>query len=84
MAATGNLPVRKDLMEDPEVRKAFPGIEMYEQTIPYLTFQHTTWPAELDSGVTEAIWKILKGEMSAQEAADWLQNVKFADRKAIE
>lgn len=84
LAATGNLPVRKDLMEDPEVRKAFPGIEMYEQTIPYLTFQHTTWPAELDSGVTEAIWKILKGEMSAQEAADWLQNVKFADRKAIE
>lgn len=84
MTATGNMPVRQDMIEDPEVRTALVGIDMYEKTVPYVTYQHTTWPSELDSGVTEAIWKIFKGEMTAQEAADWLQNVKFADRKAIE
>lgn len=84
MNATGNMPVRQDLISDPEIRSALVGIEMYEKTVPYLTYQHTTWPNELDSGVTEAIWKIFKGEMTAQEAADWLQNDKFADRKAVE
>ncbi len=84
MTATGNMPVRQDLINDPEVRKALVGIDMYEKTVPYLTYQHTTWPSELDSGVTEAIWKIFKGEMTPQEASDWLQNVKFAGRKAIE
>jgi len=82
--ATGNLPVRKDVLEDPEVRKSLVGVEMYEQTVPYLSYQHTTWPSELDSGVTEAIWKILKGEMTPDQAADWLQNTKFKDRKAVE
>ncbi|MEA4907320.1 MAG: extracellular solute-binding protein [Chloroflexi bacterium] len=81
---TGNMPVREDVLQDPEVRSALVGIEMYEQTIPYMTYQYTTWPNELDSGVTEAIWKVLKGEMTAQQAGDWLQNEKFKDRKAIE
>lgn len=84
MTATGNMPVRQDLISDPEVRSALVGIDMYEKTVPYLTYQHTTWPSELDSGVTEAIWKIFKGEMTAQEAANWLQDTKFAGRKAIE
>ncbi|HEX2979148.1 MAG TPA: extracellular solute-binding protein [Anaerolineaceae bacterium] len=82
--ATGDMPVRTDVLQDPEVRESLVGVEMYEQTVPYLTYQYTTWPNELDSGVTEAIWKVLKGEMTAQEAADWLQTVKFKDRKAIE
>lgn len=82
--ATGDMPVRKDVLQDPEVRTSLVGVEMYEQTVPYLTYQHTTWPNELDSGVTEAIWKVLKGEMTPQQAADWLQNEKFKDRKAIE
>ncbi len=84
MKATGNMPVRQDLIDNPEIRAALVGIDMYEKTVPYLSYQHTTWPSELDSGVTEAIWKILKGEMTAQEAGEWLQNEKFANRKAIE
>nr|QCO92919.1 hypothetical protein [uncultured bacterium] len=82
--ATGDMPVRKDVLSDPDVVAAMPGLEMYEETVPYLTYQHTTWPNELDSGVQEAIWKVLKGEMTSQEALDWLQNEKFKDRKAIE
>jgi len=81
---TGNLPVRQDLLKDPEVRAALPGIEVFEQTMPYLTFKQVTWPGELETGVTEAIWKVLKGEMTPDQATDWLQNTKFAGRKAIE
>jgi ABC-type glycerol-3-phosphate transport system substrate-binding protein len=82
--ATGNMPVRKDVLSDADVVAAMPGLEMYEETVPYLTYQHTTWPNELDSGVQEAIWKVLKGDMTSQQALDWLQNEKFKDRKAIE
>ena len=82
--ATGNLPMREDVLEDAEVKGALVGIDKYEETLPYLTYQYTTWPGELSSGVTEAIWKVLNGEMTADEACDWLQETKFADRKAIE
>ena len=81
---TGNLPIREDVLEDPEVREALVGIEIMEKTLPYLSYQYTTWPGELSSGISEAIWKILNGEMTADQACDWLQNVKFAGRKAIE
>ena len=82
--ATGNLPIREDVLQDEEVRSAMVGIEIYEEALPYLTYQYTTWPNELSSGITEAIWKVLKGEMTPDEACDWLQNVKFEGRKAIE
>lgn len=81
---TGNMPVRQDVLSDPDVVKSMPGLDMYQQTVPYLTYQYTTWPNELDSGISEAIWKVLKGEMSAQQSLDWLQNDKFKDRKAME
>lgn len=82
--ATGNMPVRSDVLQDPEVREAMVGIEIYEEALPYLTFQHTTWPNEIATGVSEAIWKVFNNEMTPQEAVDWLQDVKFKDRTAIE
>ena len=82
--ATGNLPMREDVLADAEVRETLVGIEKYEETLPYLTYQYTTWPGELSSGITEAIWKVLNGEMTPEQACDWLQETKFADRKAIE
>ncbi len=81
---TGNLPVRQDVLDDSEIRSELVGIEQYEATLPFLTYQHTTWPNEIQSGVTEAIWKVFDGEMNADEACDWLQNEKFAGRQAIE
>lgn len=81
---TGNLPVRKDTLQDPEVRKALVGIEQFEKVLPNLQYNHTTWAGELSGGVAEAITKALKGELSADAACDWLQNEKFKGRKAIE
>lgn len=81
---TGNLPVRSDVLNDADVRTSLPGIELYEQTLPYVTTQNVTWPGELSGGVGEAVTKILKNEMSPDQATDWLQNTKFANRKPVE
>jgi ABC-type glycerol-3-phosphate transport system substrate-binding protein len=81
---TGNLPVRKDVIQDSEVRKALVGIEQFEKVLPNLQYNHTTWAGELSGGVAEAITKALKGELTADAACDWLQNEKFKGRKAIE
>lgn len=82
--ATGDLPMRKDVLQDSEVRKALVGIEQFEKVLPNLQYNQTTWVGELSAGVSEAIFKVLKGELSPDAAADWLQNVKFKGRKAIE
>jgi ABC-type glycerol-3-phosphate transport system substrate-binding protein len=81
---TGDLPIRKDVLQDPEVRKALVGIEQFEKVLPNLQYNETTWVGELSAGVSEAIAKALKGELSPDAAADWLQNEKFKGRKAIE
>ncbi|HTP58057.1 MAG TPA: hypothetical protein VMM82_04005, partial [Spirochaetia bacterium] len=81
---TGDLPVRKDVMKDPDVLKAIPYLPEYQKALPYLTYQYSTWPNELSSGISEAIWKVFKGQMTADQACDWLQNDKFKGRRAIE
>jgi ABC-type glycerol-3-phosphate transport system substrate-binding protein len=82
--ATGNLPIRKDVMQDAELRKALVGIDQLEKVLPTLQYNQTTWAGELSAGVGEAITKVIKGTFSPDAAADWLQNEKFKGRKAIE
>jgi ABC-type glycerol-3-phosphate transport system substrate-binding protein len=81
---TGDLPMRKDVLQDADVRKALVGIDQFEKVLPSLQYNQTTWVGELSAGVSEAIAKALKGELSPDAAADWLQNEKFKGRKAIE
>ena len=81
---SGNLPVRQDVMQDPEVRAALPGFDMYEVALPHLAYQRTTWFSELSVGISEAIWKVFNGQMGPGEAMDWLQNERFRGRRAIE
>jgi multiple sugar transport system substrate-binding protein len=81
---TGNLPSRSDVLNDPEVRAASPGIEQFEQVLPYAHATKVIWRAEMRSGLYEVFFKILKGETTPKEGLDWVQNVKFAGRKAVE
>jgi ABC-type glycerol-3-phosphate transport system substrate-binding protein len=81
---TGDLPVRKDVLQDSDVRTALVGIDQFEKVLPNLQYNQTTWVGELSAGVSEAIAKALKGDLSPDAAADWLQNEKFKGRKAIE
>lgn len=82
--ATGNLPVLESQLSNESIRAALDGIEVYEPVVQRLTYNFTTWSGELSTGVAEAIAKVYSGEMTAAEAAEWLQNEKFAGRAAIE
>lgn len=80
----GNLPSRSDVLKNAEVRKAIPGVDQFERTMSYGHVARTTWKAEMSSALYDAFFRVVKGEMSAKDALDQLQNVKFAGRKAIE
>ncbi len=80
----GNLPARSDVLQDPEVREALAGIEMFEQAAKKTSIPLITWEAELLSAIHEAFFMVVNGEKTAEEAMNWLQNEKFAGRKAIE
>jgi hypothetical protein len=60
------------------------GIEQFEKVLPNLQYNQTSWVGELSAGVSEAIFKVVKDNVSPDLAADWLQNEKFKGRKAIE
>lgn len=81
---TGNLPVLQSQQDSADFAKALPELDLLKPVAGRLTYLHTTWSGELGSGVAEAIAKVNSGKMTAQEAAKWLQNDKFAGRKAIE
>lgn len=81
---TGNLPVLQSQQDAGDFSSALPELEMLKTVAARLTYLHTTWSGELGTGVAEAIAKVNTGEMTAEEAASWLQNDKFAGRKAIE
>lgn len=81
---TGNLPVLKAQLENSDFKKVLPEMDMLKEVAGDLTYVHTTWTGELSTGVSEAIAKVYAGEMTPQQAADWLQNEKFAGRQALE
>lgn len=81
---TGNLPVLTTQQDSPDFATALPELPMLKSVAGRLTYQHTTWAGELSSGVSEAIAKVNSGKMTPAQAAAWLQNDKFAGRKAIE
>ncbi|MDR1443028.1 MAG: extracellular solute-binding protein [Bifidobacteriaceae bacterium] len=82
--ATGNLPVRLSQLDSADFAEALDQIGMLKDVAQRLTYQFTTWSGELSTGVAEAIAKVYQGEMTPTEAANWLQNDKFAGRKALE
>lgn len=81
---TGNLPVLASQQDGADFATALPELDMLKSVANRLTYLHTTWSGELSSGVSEALGKVLSGEMTAAEAAAWLQDEKFAGREAIE
>ena len=84
MDLPGNLSSRKDVVADPDIRKTWKGIEKFEKALLYTHVPQITWRAEVCSGQYEVFFKVLKGQMTASEGLNWLQNVKFAGRRAIE
>lgn len=82
--ATGNLPVLQSQQDSDEFAAALPELDMLKSVGARLSYNHVTWAGELSAGVAEAIAKVNSGELTADEAVAWLQNEKFAGRKANE
>jgi multiple sugar transport system substrate-binding protein len=82
--ATGNLPVRQSQQDSADFAAVLPELDMLKTVGSRLAYNHTTWAGELSAGVAEAIAKVNNGEMTAEEAVAWLQDDKFAGRKALE
>lgn len=84
MDLMGNLSSRSDVMKDPDVRAAYIGIEELEKALAYAHVPRCTWWDELLGSVYGVFFEAVKGEMTVAEGLNWLQNEKFAGRRAIE
>ena len=83
-AETGNPPATISQMSNPAVTSLIPEFEQFVAAAEKLTPVEVTWGPEFFEGVSIAGADVYAGKKTPQEAADWLQNTKFKDRKPIE
>ena len=81
---TGNPPATISEMKNPAVTGKIPSFDAFAAAAERLTPVQVTWGPEFFDGVAAAGADVYAGTKTPQEAADWLQNVKFKDRKPIE
>jgi multiple sugar transport system substrate-binding protein len=84
VAATGNPPATITQMKNPEVTKLIPSFEAFVAAADKLTPVEVTWGPEFYEGVAQAGADVYGGKKTPAEAADWLQNTKFKERKPVE
>ena len=81
---TGNPPATISQMSNPAVTSLIPEFEQFVAAAEKLTPVEVTWGPEFFEGVSIAGADVYAGKKTPQEAADWLQNTKFKDRKPLE
>ena len=81
---TGNPPATISQMNNPAVTSQIPEFEQFVAAAEKLTPVEVTWGPEFFEGVSNAGADVYAGKKTPQEAADWLQNTKFKDRKPLE
>jgi spermidine/putrescine-binding protein len=84
VADTFNPPATVSQMANPAVTKLIPNFEEFSAAAAKLTPVEVTWGPEFYEGVSAAGADVYAGKKTPQEAADWLQNTKFKDRKPVE
>ena len=84
VAETGNPPATISQMGNPAVTSLIPEFEQFVAAAEKLTPVEVTWGPEFFEGVAMAGADVYAGTKTPQEAADWLQNTKFKDRKPLE
>ncbi len=84
VAETGNPPGTISQMKNPAVTKLIPDFDQFVAAAQKLTPVEVTWGPEFFEGVSQAGADVYAGTKTPQEAANWLQNVKFKGRKPIE
>lgn len=81
------LAMRSDVLEDPEVLEKVIGLDQINKAVAESgggQAPRCTWAPELDEAIYNLFYDIYTGKTTAEEGLNWLQNVKFAGRRAIE
>lgn len=84
VAETGNPPGTISQMKNPAVTKTIPDFDQFVAAADKLTPVEVTWGPEFFEGVSQAGAEVYAGTKTPQEAAEWLENVKFKGRKPVE
>ncbi len=84
MLATGNPAATTSVQNNKDATAKIPSFDAYLTTAKKIKLGNVTWARELGEGVSSAVADVQSGKKTPQEAADWLQNVKFKGRKPIE
>jgi multiple sugar transport system substrate-binding protein len=84
MLATGNPPATTSVANNQEATSKIPDFGAYLVTGEKIKLENVSWARELGEGVSSAVADVQSGKKTPEQAADWLQNVKFKGRKPIE
>lgn len=84
MIATGNPPATISVMDNKEATGRIPSFDAYLATADKTRSLDVVWARELGEGISTAMSDVVSGKKTPEEAADWLQNVKFKGRKPLE
>jgi ABC-type glycerol-3-phosphate transport system substrate-binding protein len=84
MLATGNPPATTSVMNDKEATGKIPSFDTYVASADRTKIINVSWAREMGEGISTAMSDVVSGKKTPQEAADWLQNVKFKGRKPLE
>jgi len=87
LSVLGNFATRSDVLEDPEVSEKIIGIDIIKNAVAKANggkIPNATWMPEMYEGLYNVFFDVFKGKKTAEEGLNWLQNVKFAGRRAIE
>jgi len=84
MLATGNPPATISVMNNSEATSKIPSFDAYLASADRTRIVDVAWARELGDGISTAMSDVASGKKTPQEAADWLQNVKFKGRKPLE
>jgi hypothetical protein len=84
MLATGNPPATSSVMNNQEITGKIPSFDAYLATADRTKIINVSWARELGEGISSAMSDVVSGKKTPEEAANWLQNVKFKGRKPLE
>ena len=84
MLGTGNPPATSSVMNNQEATGKIPSFDAYLATADRTRIINVAWARELGEGISSAMSDVVSGKKTPEEAADWLQNVKFKGRKPLE
>jgi multiple sugar transport system substrate-binding protein len=84
MLATGNPPATTSVLNNREATSKIPDFDAYSITAEKIKIENVGWGRELGEGVSAAAADVEAGKKTPEEAAKWLQDVKFKGRKPIE